>query len=666
MPQARNSFGRVHGRSRGAALYARGRPNPLRSRRLSVIFSLLLVLSLLFTGCFEDASVDRYYGKVVVPRSQEFRWSNGGLPRVFDPSRAAAPPDTDVVRALFDGLTEYDPDARSPVPAIARSWETEDGGRTWLFHLREDARWSNGDEVTAADFVRSWRRTLRLGERSPHSSLLENIEGWQSVKNSTVSTRIESSSSSVKADERPTEGDSISRESSSGSTNPPSGEEAFGAVALDARTLRVRLRRPDKNFPLLAAHTVFRPVHELSPSPELPALQAEQTHRRSEAEKLGIVTNGAFRLAELSEDAVMLERANEYWDARSVKLERVTFVNKSDPEEALASYQDGEIDAVTNAAFEPLALKLLAPYEDFRRETFAALNYYLFNRSHPPFDDRRVREALALALDVERLSADALGGATVAAEGFLPEKTERDKLGGTPAVGVAVGADASDEEVGQRTKGEDGGVDEAEGIRHDVERARRLLSEAGYPGGENFPRIRLLINRNEQQRILANAVARMWSEALGVETEVVIRPWEEYEAMIRAGDFDVARKSLVMQTLDDETNILTLFGEGAVNSDPHANQSKGATAQQPPPSKDISSQTESPLEEGILNEAKALRELPGIPIYFASSQALVKPYVRGFETNLLDAPSLKRVSINTAWTHPTPKQTITVARVFTR
>lgn len=135
--------------------------------------------------------------------------------------------------------------------------------------------------------------------------------------------------------------------------------------------------------------------------------------------------------------------------------------------------------------------------------------------------------------------------------------------------------------------------------------------------------------------------------------------------MIRAGDFDVARKSLVMQTLDQEANMLALFGDGAATTNP---------LELKPPAQTISpSPTPSPgsLEEqkagaerasSIFTEAQALRELPGVPLYFASSHALVKPYVRGFETNLLDAPSLKRVSIDTAWVHPTPKQTITIAR----
>ena len=182
----------------------------------------------------------------------------------------------------------------------------------------------------------------------------------------------------------------------------------------------------------------------------------------------------------------------------------------------------------------------------------------------------------------------------------------------------------------------------------------------------NFPRIRLLVNRNEQQRLVAQAVARMWHDALGVETEIVVRPWEEYEAMLRSGDYDVARRSLVMQTTDEESNMIELFGDeqpAEVGATP-----AGATPQQSPSGRMADANTVAALaaeagrEPLVLTEAQALRELPAIPLHFASSYALVKPYVDGFESNLLDAPSLKNVRINMGWRPPSQAQTARLAR----
>src|SRR5947209_2332426 len=267
-------------------------------RRLAVCLSLSLALvgSLVFSGCFRSEDGERFYGNVSVPAAQEFRWSDGGLPKVFDPARAAAPPDTDAVRALFEGLTDYEPGTLRPVPAVASRWESDGEGLRWTFHLRPDARWSNGDAVTAQDFVRSWQRTLRMGERAPHSKLLSNIEGAQSVADP-LQTPAQNG-----AEEESARGARGAAKSVAPSPTPTT--RAFGGVALDAHTLRVTLQRPDKNFPALVAHPAFRPVHELSVGADLPELREEQTRDGGATDDTAVVTNGAFSLSRLAGDSV--------------------------------------------------------------------------------------------------------------------------------------------------------------------------------------------------------------------------------------------------------------------------------------------------------------------------------------------------------------------------
>ena len=148
---------------------------------------------------------------------------------------------------------------------------------------------------------------------------------------------------------------------------------------------------------------------------------------------------------------------------------------------------------------------------------------------------------------------------------------------------------------------------------------------------------RLLINRNEQQRLISQSVAEMWLSALNIETEIIMKSWDEYEAAVRAGDYDIVRRGLVMQTTDELTNIRMMFrsNAGSTNVDSSVSESVG-------------SQTQA-VNEPIESEEQALRELKAVPIYFASSYSLVKPYVSGFNTNVLDAPSLKTVRIDTSW-----------------
>lgn len=568
--------------------------NPFpRSFRVLLAGILLLVLSIAPSACFTEQTYDAYYGRVIVPRNQGFRWIDGTLPQTFDPAFAAAPPDTDLVRAIFEGLTDYDPRTLAPVPAVAKHWESANEGRTWTFYLREDARWSNGEAVVAKDFVDSWRRTMRIGDLAPHTDLLSNIVG----------------SAAVSVPEPPSRSGG-SRGTRANSETPAAAADArFGAEAVDEYVLRVRLQVPDLNFPALVAHPVFRPI-KVAPDNVLKRIEAT-----------GLVSNGAFSVTERDNNRVLLERADNYWAKNEVALERVEFIGASNAEAALAAYRAGEVDAVTNSAFEPLALKLLAPYQDFRRETYGALTYYSFNMSHEPFDDVRVREALAIAIDRERLSQRDMGGATEPAKKFLPD------LNNESAKVV---------------------VSKTDLLERDAERAQQLLAEAGYPDGRGFPVVRLLINRNEQQRLIANSIAAMWRSILNIETEISIKGWDEYEATVRAGEYDVVRRGMVMQTTDELTNIRAIFQQDSLPAALPANGQTAANASSGTAREGLVPARPSTLE----SEADALKELRAIPLYFASSHALVKPYVTGFDSNLLDVPSLKHVRIQTSWTPP--------------
>lgn len=609
--------------------------------RTGLAVCLAVGLTVASGGCFSSDEGETYYGRVSVPVRQEFRWSDGGLPQVFDPALAAAPPDTDVVRAMFEGLTEYDARTLKPVSGVALRWESAAEDREWTFHLRHDARWSNGEPVTAHDFVRSWQRTLRLGERAPHAKLLANIEGAQEAGAPPRALPTPQSPPARRDEDAANETAQVAAPEAS----PAPAKAELGVKALNDFTLRVRLQRPDNNFPALVAHPVFRPVHNAKGAHE--AEQAEGAKAADERGSTGdaprpetnapIISNGAFNLSAQADDGVVLERADNYWNAKIVALERVRFVAAPDAEAALSAYRAGEVDAVTNANIEPLAMKLLTPYKDFRRATFGALTFYDFNTTRAPFDDRRVRQALSLAVDRQRLSADTLGGATEAAVKFLP-----------PA-----GGDARAESAAAK----------GHGVDFDAEAARRLLAEAGFAGGANFPRVRLLVNRNEQHRAVASAIAAMWRNVLGIETEIVLRSWDEYEAALRSGDYDVARRSMVMQTVDEEHNMLAMFDPERLNfaasSEPNNAETNAAPSPRPDVRADATEGEASPAAspsksapQPVLSEQQALEELPAIPIYFATSYALVKPYVAGFDANLLDAPSLQHVRIDTNWQPP--------------
>lgn len=588
-------------------------------RRLAV-----LGLAVFLSGCFMDSEVSPYYGISIVPGMQEFRWSDGGLPRIFDPAIATSPPDTDAVRALYEGLTDYDPQTGSVIPAVASRWETSSDARVWTFYLRQNANWSNGDSVTAQDFVRSWKRVLNMGGKSPNARLFGNIKGaTQVLQPSPTPAATPSASAAPKTGsaEIPLQ-NSTPEKSVSLPARLPDQPPTVGIEAVGTHTLRVELVEPDRDFASLVAHPGFRPVHV--------SAELEQSLKPP-------ISNGPFQLAGTGVDGVLLQRSSKYWDAGSIQLEKVRFVPVNDSESALEAYRSGQVDALSNTALEPLAIKLLAPYKDFRRVPYAALTFYDFNRFKAPFSDARVREALAITIDRERISQDILGGSTVPADRFLPSSTGR---------------------------GTDGGaVEPSVRFQKNIARARTLLSEAGYPNGEAFPKITLLINRNEQQRVVAQAIASMWKRALGVETSIVAKSWDEYESAMRAGEFDIVRRGVVLPTADEIVSMSLMFDPGetletpvqppAINGVTEKGLPRPENSVEAPPSGKEPQSTPPPL-----TEAEAIANFHAIPVFFASSYTLVKPYVRGFDANLFDAPSLKSVKIDTKWQIPPKTETL--------
>lgn len=593
--------------------------------------------ALFLTGCteLEKPQTSTYYAETAPPAKQEFRWSNGRMPKTFDPAMASAPPETDVVRAIFDGLTELDARTLEATPAIAEKWSATPDNKIWTFTLRKNAKWSNGKPVTAHEFVASWKRVAEMGATAPRGDLLKNIAGLPVKAPEPAPTPGEpniflnqfgvptglsnSSNSNSSSPLRPTPPANVQANPAipAKETAKPVEQPKFGVEAKDDNTLVVTLIKPDPHFPRLAASPVFRPIHDVS--------QFEAGKLRAD-----IVTNGAFRISSTGADGVTMDRAEHYWNRAAVHLERVRFVPKDTAEQALAAYKAGELDAVTNANFEPLALKLLAPYGDFRQTKHGALNFYEFNTERPPFNDRRVREALAISIERERLTEGDMEGASRPALSFLPfEAPDEPKL------------------------------------VQNAEKAKELLSEAGFVEGENFPVIKLLVNRNDTQQRIARSVARMWKQNLNLETEISVKDTAEFETTKGAGDYDIVRRGVVLPTSDETANMLAIFPQ--TQPDPADEKlilpSKEVVAipqmaDSAPPAEPVTP-GENPAADGgkppILSDEDAMRDLAAIPLYFPLSYSLVKSYVQGFETNSLDAPSLKDVRINMNWQPEKPK-----------
>ena len=599
---------------------------------IATAFSALVV-----TSCtqIQRPAAEPFFAATDPPPKQEFRWSNGKTPKSFDPARAAAPPETDIVRAIFEGLTELDSKSLNAVPAAAEKWWASDDKRVWTFQLRKDARWSNSKLVTADDFVISWKRLATLGDKTGHRELIQNIVGLRAEKQELAPSPIDSplfqraparvaETGTANLTAKPQE---LHSPQVNQTAPNPSHDEAdrskqkevapakkFGVEAISESVLQVTLDLPDGDFPKLVANPIFRPIYGDGAEFETDPLDAD------------VVTNGGFAVNNVDKDGVTLDRSDDYWNQAAVKLDHVRFVPKDTAEAALDAYKKGEIDAVTNADFEPLALKLLSPYEDFRQTTHSALSFYEFNSHNVPFSDRRVREALAISIDRERLTDSEMEGSTQPAYVFLPL-----------------------------------GTDHATKLAFDVEKARGLLEKAGFPNGTNFPPVRLLINRNDTQQRVARAVARMWKQNLNLETQIIVKEATEMEAAKTAGEYDLMRRGVVLPTADEMASLTAVFGSVVKSTEqPTLEPKAGEIPLTQPPIKRAEkggpsdSKTTEPDSERsptitLLTEQDAMYGMNAIPLYFPMSYSLVKPYVKGFEMSGFGALSLRDVTIDSNW-----------------
>ncbi|MBP9664156.1 MAG: hypothetical protein KBD94_06005, partial [Pyrinomonadaceae bacterium] len=290
---------------------------------------LVAAACILATSCteIERPRPEKFYGAAAsAPVKQEFRWSNGKVPRSLDPARAAAAPETDLVRAVYEGLTELDGRTLDAVPALAEKWTATDENRVWTFELRKDARWTNGKRVTADDIVGSWQRVLRLGDKASQRELFQNISGTNIGVGGTLSAADFDtaqpllSPSPVGVQPRPDGPTKLDPTPTPAKTTAMTKQLRFGAEAVDETTLKVTLKLPDKDFPRLVANTVFRPIY------------GNGEHFETEAINNGIVTNGPFQVALVSKDGVALDRSETYWNKAAVRLDGVRFVAKESAE----------------------------------------------------------------------------------------------------------------------------------------------------------------------------------------------------------------------------------------------------------------------------------------------------------------------------------------------
>jgi ABC-type oligopeptide transport system substrate-binding subunit len=317
---------------------------------------------------------------------QVFKMNNGDEPETLDPALMTGNIEFTVAIQLFEGLVQYNPKTLRPEPCIAKSWDISRDGLVYTFHLRNDAKWTNGDPVTANDFYYSWKRVLDPSTDSKYVNQAEYIKNAKKYYDEQVE---------------------YSRNRNEYDLQRPDFSEV-GIKVLDDYTFQVTLENPTAFWLDLVAFQTLLPVNE----------KCVYQYGTKWTDANNIVTNGPFKMIEWKpKDRIVLVKNPDYWNAGAVKLEKIIIYQYKDPIQGLNMLEKGETDWVRS-----IPSAVMDKWKD-RPEThitpMLSTYYYRFNVNKAPFDDPLVRMAFNLAIDKQKIS-DYLGAGQLPATTFVP------------------------------------------------------------------------------------------------------------------------------------------------------------------------------------------------------------------------------------------------------
>ncbi|MDX9973216.1 MAG: peptide ABC transporter substrate-binding protein [FCB group bacterium] len=383
----------------------------------------------------------------------------------------------------------------------------------------------------------------------------------------------------------------------------------IGVKALDARTLEVRLVNPTPYFLSMQVHNSFFPVRKA----------AVEKHGRMDERGTrwtrpgNLVGNGPFRLEDWRPNQYVKTVRNEhYWDAGKVRLNGITFypIESSLTEER--SFRAGDLHLTSTVPIQKIAVYRKENPKLMRIDPFFGSYFYRLNVTRKPLDDVRVRRALSLAIDRESIVRDVTKGDERPAYFFTPPDT----AGYTCRTMVA----------------------------ENVEEAKRLLAEAGYPDGKGFPSIEIKFNTLESHKSIAEAIQQMWRKHLGIEATLVNEDWKVYLSSMTNLDYDVTRSTWIGDYFD-AMNYLECFVTGGGN-----NRTGWSNAKYDELIKQAAATLDSAQRLELYQRAEAilLDELPIVPIYFMTRPYLISPDVKGWEPSILGQVIYKEVYLEPA------------------
>ena len=391
-------------------------------------------------------------------------------------------------------------------PGQAESWKVSEDGLTWTFTLRDGLKWSDGTPLTAQDFVYSWQRVCDPLTAAPYAE--------------TVLGMVEGYEEAIAGD-----------------------VTKLGVEATDDKTLVVHLANLCPYFGSLAAFATLSPVQQATVEANGDAWAiAPETY----------VSNGPFYVTEWVPGSYILMSKNpNYWNADAIKLDGIKWNLIEDANASYAAYQMGDVLMIKDVPTEEIPS--LEGNPEFSIEPIIGTYYISLNVQKAPYDNAKVRQALSLAIDREYVAGTIMQGTYTAASNFM-------------------GPGWSDPAGGDFMANANGGKAYIDNSNYEgnVEKAKALLAEAGYPDGAGLPVLTYSTNDAGYHKAVAEYLQQAWAE-IGVQLDVNVVEWASFTPMRRAGDFEIARNGWVGDYADPSNMIELLYSTNGNNDGKYSN-----------------------------------------------------------------------------------------------
>lgn len=534
-------------------------------RYLSLLTVPQLIL-LFLTGCGGASTQDDSGLKVL-------HFGNGAEPQDLDAQAVTGVVEHHLLKAFAEGLVSEDPDLNI-IPGVAQTWEVSESGLVYTFNLNPNAKWSNGETITAHDFVGTYKRMLTASIAAEYSYMLFHVVGAEDY----LLGKIDDFSQT-------------------------------GFKALDEHTLELTLHQRTPFLLHAMNHYAWYPV-PIKVIDQFGGLERKgTTWTRPE----NFVGNGAFNLKSWQPNRkIIAERSPTYWDAENVPLDEIHFypIESIDTEERM--FRTGQLHITNEVPLSKIKTYLEESPDMISIMPYNGVYFYRFNTTEPPFDDVRVRKALAYAINRE----DLVEKVTLANE--------------TPAYHVVP--------PGLLTYTSD------HKLPANLVEAKRLLAEAGYPNGEGFPQADLIYNTSEKHRTIAEAIQQMWRKNLGINMGLYNQEWKVYLDAQDNLDFQIIRAGWIADYVDPHV-FIDMWKTGGGNNDTGWGNEEYDWM--------LSQALAAPNDEErfkVYNrmEKILIDEMPVLPIYHYTNSKLISPKVLGYKITPLDNFPWKFVDLASA------------------